>query len=250
SRLGYLNAYGISQLKNRDTTASASNPLLAHYNAQGDVVSSSSSITVHPLEGLVSVDSDDHDDEIPRNAQKQVLDELDELMSKSKVNQLQDAKEKLIMIIIFEFLNDDYDVFGDKLRKKIQAYEPFVSIPLLTIIFTYTPGSLEGFGERYKYMGRKNSSVSGLVVGYIQLKDVIDTIIIDRHVLNFANRDRRERWKPHLVIIIVMVLEGRGNKGKVLHYDDMLTDRQAKGEAKADDKANQRKQDELRIVGP
>ncbi|GJZ52675.1 hypothetical protein Tco_0607190, partial [Tanacetum coccineum] len=101
-------------------------------------------VRVHPLEGLVSVDSDDHDDEMPRNAQKQVLDELDELMSKSKVNQLQDAKEKLIMIIIFEFLNDDYDVFGDKLRKKIQAYEPFVSIPLLTIIFTYTPGSLEG----------------------------------------------------------------------------------------------------------
>ncbi|GJX31514.1 hypothetical protein Tco_0241369 [Tanacetum coccineum] len=34
SRLGYLNAYGISQLKNGDTTASASNPLLAHYSAQ------------------------------------------------------------------------------------------------------------------------------------------------------------------------------------------------------------------------
>ncbi|GJU77732.1 hypothetical protein Tco_1274802 [Tanacetum coccineum] len=87
-------------------------------------------------------------------------------------------------------------------------------------------------------MGRENSSVSGVVVRYTQLKDVIDTIIIDRHVPTFANRDRHEQWKPHLVIIIVTALEGRGNKEKVLHYDDMLADQQAKGEAKAEDKAN------------
>ncbi|GJZ52676.1 CSC1-like protein [Tanacetum coccineum] len=193
-------------------------------------------------------------------------------------------------------------------------------------------------------MGRENSSVSGVVVGYTQLKDAVDTIIIDCQVPSFANRDRRERWKPHLVIIIVMVLEGMmfkplslsfsalmrletmiprlaryekrpksrimkvitdwmnfmihqfasmtnvtsetinyrygddekliwienkcvdkdfcennigvrkifqyddtiGNKGKVLHYDDMLADQQAK----AKDKANRRKPNELRSVGP
>ncbi|GJU77731.1 CSC1-like protein [Tanacetum coccineum] len=225
-----------------------------------------------------------------------VLDELDEFnepMPKGKLNQLQDAEDKLIMIVIFEFLNDNYDVFVNKLRKNFQAYEPFVSIQLLRLILTSTPGSLEGivsllndyflaidngyllefwkphetsplvdnshflgFGESYKDIGRENSSVSGVVVGYTQLKDAINTIIIDCHIPTFANRDRLERWKPHLVIIIVMILEGYecddtiGNKGKVLQYDDMLADQQAKAEAKADDKANRRKQDGLRSVGP
>nr|GEW42256.1 hypothetical protein [Tanacetum cinerariifolium] len=66
-------------------------------------------------------------------------------------------------------------------------------------------GDGDRFGESYKDMGHENSSVSGVVIGYTQLKDAIDTIIIDPHVLTFASRDRRERWKPHLVIIIVMV---------------------------------------------
>nr|GFC42810.1 hypothetical protein [Tanacetum cinerariifolium] len=126
-------------------------------------------------------------------------------------------------------------------------------------------------------MGHENSSVSGVVVGYTQLKDAIDTIIIDCHVPTFASRDRRGRWKPHLVIIIVMVLKGMRFKPLSLSFSGlmrletmilrlardekrpksmtnvvtkeksciMLVDQQAKAEAKVEDKANRRKQDEL-----
>nr|GEZ58191.1 hypothetical protein [Tanacetum cinerariifolium] len=97
------------------------------------------------LISLVPSDSNDHDYEIPRNAQQQVLDDLDEPVPKGKLNQLPDAKDKQIMIVIFEFLND-YDVFVDKLRKNFQA----------TIPGDMSPGNICHRGTDYlteKYVG-------------------------------------------------------------------------------------------------
>ncbi|GJT32851.1 hypothetical protein Tco_0923270 [Tanacetum coccineum] len=102
---------------------------------------------------------------------------------------------KQVNQVMFDLLNHDYDVFLYKLRRFFRAYEPGVSLPLLRIIFTSTPGSLEGV-----------------------------VLLSNGYLLAIDNGCLLEFGKP----------------------GDMPADQQAK----AEDKANRRKQDELRSVGP